>query len=63
MTLHIFAKSFKYSQQNWATSKVICDISNYGIVKEPQIQEITLDLEQIYRMHNLVKHFRKECTL
>lgn len=45
-------------------SKIICDIHNLNVSEgqQPDIQQIALDMEQIYKIHSLLKHFRKKCN-
>ena len=64
LSIQLYIPSFKYNQNSWRMSKIICDIHNLNVAEgqQPDIQQIALDMEQIYKIHSLLKHFRKKCN-
>jgi hypothetical protein len=62
--LTLFTSSLKYNQGNWALSKFSAQLSNFGTTlgREPQVMDVSLDMGQVYIIHELVKHFRKAGT-
>lgn len=64
LLVHFSIDSLKYRSKGWRKSTVSLYISNFGLKGEthPQGGECILEMEQIYEIHELVKHFRKQST-
>ncbi len=46
LSIQLYIPSFKYNQNSWRMSKIICDIHNLNVAEgqQPDIQQIALDM-------------------